>query len=98
MAVIIAQAAFTFGIFVMAVINMVSAVRKKETGTLLMRCASFASAIGSMLSLERTMLGTFGDPGSSFVRNMEAGTGLGAFCLLILMAIILWRNHNPENN
>ena len=53
---------------------------------IIIRNLSFAAVIGSMLSLERVMLGTFGDAQSLFTLQMEAATGAGAFVLLLMLA------------
>lgn len=97
MVIVIAQAAFTFTIFVMAIVNSVKARKKKDLYMVMIRNISFASAIGSMLSLERTMLGTFGDPSDTFTLWMEAATGMGAFILLVLMAIDMLRRGKYQN-
>ena len=47
---------------------------------------SLASALGSMLSLERTMLGTFGAKEEVIINTwLEAGGGLLVFTILIIL-------------
>ena len=87
MIIVIAQAAFTFTVFILAIINMIHAAKQNNIYMTVSRNIAFASAIGSMLSLERSMLGTFDDPAGSFAVLMEAYSGGGAFILLILLAI-----------
>lgn len=87
MILVIAQAAFTFTVFVLAVINVIHANNKKDIYMLVNRNIAFASAIGSMLSLERSMLGTFGDPNDVFTTQIETYTGGAAFILLIILGI-----------
>ena len=86
MIIVIAQASFTFTVFVLAIINMIHAAKQNNIYMTVSRNIAFASAISSMLSLERSMLGTFGDPTSSFTVQMEAYSCGVAFVLLILLA------------
>ena len=88
----IAIAAFTFVTAVMSIISTVKAHRKKSVSQITLRNISLAAAIGSMLSLERGMLGTFGDPTELFSIRMEAISGLAAFLLLIILGIGLILN------
>ena len=58
---------------------------------IMIRNLSLASALGAMLSLERAMLGTFGQSGANFNMQMEAGTGMLVFILLLFLAYNLYR-------
>ncbi|MBQ9037002.1 MAG: hypothetical protein IJ115_06095 [Erysipelotrichaceae bacterium] len=87
MILVIAQAAFTFTVFVLAIINVIHANNKKDIYMLVNRNIAFASAISSMLSLERSMLGTFGVPADAFNTQIETYTGGAAFILLIILGI-----------
>ena len=87
MILVIAQATFTFAVFVLAIINVIHANNKKDIYMLVNRNVAFASAVGSMLSLERSMLGTFGNPADVFTTQMETYTGGAAFILLIVLEI-----------
>ncbi len=87
----IAQAAFAFGLLISAIYNLIVSYRKRHKRTMMLRNISLASAMGSILSLERTMLGTFGASGAAFNVRMEAGTGMLVFVILIIMAIHLMK-------
>lgn len=87
----IAQAAFVFGLIISAVINTILSHRKNQARMIMIRNLSLASALGAMLSLERTMLGTFGHQGAHFNMQMEAGTGMLVFILLLFLAYNLYR-------
>ena len=87
----IAQAAFVFGLIISAVINTILSHRKNQARMIMIRNLSLASALGAMLSLERAMLGTFGQSGANFNMQMEAGTGMLVFILLLFLAYNLYR-------
>ena len=87
----IAQAAFVFGLIISAVINTILSHRKNQARMIMIRNLSLASALGAMLSLERTMLGTFGHQGAHFNMQIEAGTGMLVFILLLFLAYNLYR-------
>ena len=80
--VMIAVAAFTFYLVVQTILNTVKAHKKKDGTLIVLRNISLASVIGSVLSLERSMLGTFGDAGDRFSSAVEAISGAAAFLLL----------------
>ncbi|MBR4163522.1 MAG: hypothetical protein IKR11_08375 [Solobacterium sp.] len=86
--VILAIAVYTFCLIIHAVIEMIRAHRSENDQIISLRNISFISAIGSVLSLERSMLGTFGNATSSFTAKMEAGTGGTAFVLIVITAIL----------
>ena len=50
-----------------------------------------------ILSLERTMLGTFGEPGLEFNARIEAYTGFAAFIILLVIALNLFRAAGKED-
>ena len=87
----IAQAAFVFGLIISAVINTILSHRKNQARMIMIRNLSLASALGAMLGFERTMLGTFGQSGANFNMQMEAGTGMLVFILLLFLAYNLYR-------
>ncbi len=89
---VIVQAAFSFGLIISAVYNAVISFRKKDKRIFMIRNLSLASAISSILSLERTMLGTFGQKGNDYNMKMEAGTGWLAFVVFLIMAYNLMRS------
>ncbi|MBR4235595.1 MAG: hypothetical protein IKR85_05985 [Clostridia bacterium] len=85
--VMIAVAAYTFSLFVLAIRNMIIARRKPEFTLIALRNISLSAATGSMLSLERAMLGTFGDPENAKTTLLEGWTGAGTFVLLLCMGV-----------
>lgn len=87
MAFAIAQAAFTFAFLGIALAGLWKMRKKEDQKQFLLRNVSLASAISSLLGLQRTMLGTFGDPMDSFTLQMEAATGMGAFLLLLVLSV-----------
>ena len=83
---VIAQAVYTFGLLSAAIYNSVVSYRKKDRTAIMIRNISLASALGSMLSLERTMLGTFGAKEEVIINTwLEAGGGLLVFTILIIL-------------
>ena len=85
--VMITIAAVTFFLASLAVRNMIKAHREKSAQMITLRNISCAGAIASILSLERSMLATYGDISSAFSRRMEAASGAAAFVLLIVLGI-----------
>lgn len=84
---VIAQAVYTFGLLSAAIYNSVVSYRKKDRTAIMIRNISLASALGSLLSLERTMLGTFGAKEEVIINTwLEAGGGLLVFTALIILA------------
>ena len=81
--IMIAIAVYTFALCVLAIRNIVVAIRRHAFMWIALRNISLVAAIGSMLSLERAMLGTFGDPAEETTRIIEISTGVVAFVLLI---------------
>lgn len=85
--VMITIATFTFYIVIKAIVNMVKAHRKKQPKIIMLRNISCASAVGSILSLQRSMLGTFGEITDRFTYVMEGASGLGAFIIIIALGV-----------
>ena len=84
---VIAQAAYTFSVLIAAVYNTVTSYRKKDKTAIMIRNISLASALGSLFSLERTMLGTFGTSKDTLFNTcIEAFTGLLIFTVLNILA------------
>jgi hypothetical protein len=95
---VIVQAAFSFSLITLAIYNMVVSYKRKQTRDIILRNLSLASAMGSVLSLERTMLGTFGSPSDSFNVIMETVSGFLIFILLLIMAYqLMIIAHNNSN-
>lgn len=89
MRVMIGIAAYTFAALAVAVAGHFRSKKEGNVSGILFRSASLAEAIGSMLSLERGMLGTFGDPSDRFTLVMEAATGMAAFLSILALGLYL---------
>ncbi|MBR0132869.1 MAG: hypothetical protein IJM14_07305 [Lachnospiraceae bacterium] len=87
--IMITIAAYTFFIVIQAIINTVKAHKKKDLTVIMLRNISLASAIGSMHSLERSMLGTFGDADDRFSMIMMAISGAVAFLLVAAIGVLM---------
>ena len=88
---VIFQTVFSFGLISMAIYSLIVSGKRKEIRIIMIRNLSLASALGSILSLQRTMLGTFGNPEDDFNLKMQAGTGWLVFTVLIIMAYELMK-------
>ena len=82
--VMIALAAYAFYSATSSIVGAVRA-RRGDGCQRILRKLSLASTIGSMLSPEFSMLGTFGDPADSFSFAMEAASGAVAVALLLIL-------------
>ena len=89
--VIYAIAALTFYMTVMAIISAVKAHGRDNATYILLRDIALVSVIGSVLSLERSMLGMFGVPEDSFTDMMEEVTGAVGVALILMIAVLLLR-------
>ncbi len=87
MIVMIANAAYTFTFAGLAIRSMALAAKRKSPPLIALRNTSCAGALLSVLSLQRSMLGTFGDASDRFTPVMQACTGGVAFLLLIAMGV-----------
>jgi len=85
--VMIAIAAVTFFTVVKAVVNAVKAYRSRERLPLILRNVSCVAAVGSILSLERSMLGTFGSSTDRFTYVMEGISGLAGFLIVTALGV-----------
>jgi len=91
----IAMAAYTFTSFTMAIINLIKYRKYKSPVYSASKMISFASACVSMLTLESTMLTTWGqESGDMFRRIMLAATGtaISAFIIVISVYMIISGN------
>ena len=84
---VLAQAALPFTFPGMAIAGLWKVRKKENQREFLLRNVSMASAIVSLLTLQRAMLGTFGNPPNPFTLKMEASTGMGAFLLMLWLSI-----------
>ena len=91
MIVMIAIAAYTFSLAIHSLIETVKAHRSHEIRKIILRNIGLVGTIGSILSLERSMMGTFGDATEPFTMIMEAASGAVAFLLIILIGIFTIR-------
>ena len=76
-------AAYTFYIVIHAIISFVKARKKKDLSMIMLRNISMACAIVALLSLERSMLGTFGDAGDRFSMTMTIISGACTFLIVV---------------
>jgi len=83
--VAVVTAAYTLVFVALSIRNTIKAHRQKSAVMISLRNISCASAIVSVLSLERSMLGTFGKDSVRFTLSMEAWSGGIAFLILIIM-------------
>ena len=90
MIIMIAIAAYAFTALTAAVIRSIKAHKRRDDILLIERNISLMSAVGGLLSLERGMLGTFGDPTDRFTLIMEITTGAGAFLFIALIGLSLF--------
>jgi len=98
MVVMIAIAAYTFYMATMSIISSVKARRRKNVIHILLRDIVMTGMVGSMMALERSMLGTFGDGDGHFLMIMESATGAAGFILVLIMAVSLLKQgwHTPS--
>lgn len=101
--VMITIAAYTFYTVTMSIINIVRAHKRKNTTMIMLRDISLAGTIAAVLSLERSMLGTFGNAEDSFSMIVEIISGAVAFALIIGIAISMivrsrWEKCDAEDN
>lgn len=95
---LIGQAAYCFTMIGIAISHLVLSHRKKELKEVILKDLSLVSAIASMLSLQRAMLGTFTRQDNGFIMKMEAASGAGAFLVFLLIALHLFRaKENPQD-
>ena len=87
--VMIAIAAFTFYVVINACVNMVKARKRTGSTILILRNISCAAAVGSILSLERSMLSTFGSSTDRFTYTVEGVSGLAGFLIILGLGISL---------
>lgn len=87
--VMITIATFTFYIMTLAIISAVKARRHKNSRWILLRDIALAGAIGSMVSLERAMLGTFGDATDDSSTIMEIISGAAFYVIILVIGLAL---------
>lgn len=87
----ISQAAYCFTLMGIAIYHLVDKRKTNNAQLFAISNISFVSAIFSMLSLERMMLGSFGNSLDSFNQTMEMYTGALSFLLIAWIAFRLLR-------
>jgi len=94
----IAMAAYTFGSFALAVVNIVKYRKFNSPIYSASKAISLAAASVSILTLESTMLTTFGDGTmDAFTRKMMLGASGGAIIVfIVIMAIYMIVNSTKK--
>ena len=77
-------AVYSFSKIVIAIVNLAKLSKVKSAKTVVLRNISFADALVSILSLQRSMLASFEGMSEEGIRNMNIATGSGV-CLLIFI-------------
>lgn len=86
----IAMAAYTFTAFTVAIVNLVKYRQYKSPVYSASKAINLAAACVSMLTLESTMLTTFGEVETAqFRRIMLAATGLAISLFIVVMAVYM---------
>ena len=83
-------AAWTFTLAILSLRNAVLA-RRGDPALKMLRNISLAGTAGSILSLQRAMLGTFGNASDLFSFRMELISGAAAFLLVVLLGVRMLR-------
>lgn len=87
--IMITIATYTFYLAILSVVSAIKTRKKNDNTERMLRDISLAGATGAMLSLERMMLGTFGNASDTFSFVMEAASGAVAFLFIALMGALL---------
>lgn len=85
--VMIAIATYTFYIAVSAIVKIVKAIKHHSPSVVTLRNISCAGATASMLSLQRSMVVTFGEGDTWFYEVMNGAAGLGAFLIVAALGV-----------
>lgn len=99
--IMITIATYTFVIAFLAVRNSVKAQKEKSLRMIALRNISLGGATASILSLQRSMIPTFGDGGSTHFANvMEGATGMGAFVIITALGVsmLVQSRKNSKNS
>ena len=87
--VMIAIAAYTFFLAGLAIRNVVRAQKDRSLTMIDLRDISLAGVTASMLTLQRSMIATFGGESSDFALVMNGAAGLGAFLIVLALGIAM---------
>lgn len=85
--VMIAIATYTFLIAAFAIRNAVCAHKEHSLITITLRNISLAGVAASMLTLQRSMIATFGSEDADFANTMNGISGLGVFLIVLVLGI-----------
>lgn len=87
--VMIAIAAYTFFMAALAIRNTILAHKERSLLMIAMRNISLAAATATMLTLQRSMIATFGSGAADFANVMNGATGMGAFLIVLSLGITM---------
>ncbi len=87
--VTITMAAYTFGVLSAAIVSYVRYRRYQSPVLSAVKVVSLATALVSMLTLERAMLATFGAGGSDFARLITGVSGTAVVAFVLALAIYM---------
>lgn len=82
----------------MAIINIVKAHKKQEPLLIALRNIGCADAAMSILTLEHSMIATFGSDESRLMATMDGTVGLGAFLIVLLLGIGMTIRRSSAND
>lgn len=85
--VMITIATFTFVMAFFAVRNIIRAAKEKNMQIITLRNISLAGVTASILSLQRSMITTFGEGKEHFRYVMEGANGMGVFLIVLTLGI-----------
>ena len=75
---------------------MIMALREHTVSLILLRNISLVSAVGSLLSLERSLLAAFGDPATTGAYMLEAVSGAAAAGLMLMLGLSMFALTNKK--
>ena len=85
--IMIAIATYTFFIAAVAIRNTIRAHKDRSVFMINLRNISLAGATASMLTLQRSMMATFGADAVDFANTMNGSVGMGAFLIVLALGI-----------
>ena len=85
--IMITIATYTAWKVTMAIVNIVKAHKKKALLLITLRNIGCADAAMSVLTLEHSMIATFGSGESRLAATMDGAVGMGAFLIVLLLGI-----------
>lgn len=94
--IIITIATYTFYQMTISIINIIKANKTKNCQLIILRNIAVASSIGSMFSLECSMLGTFGDITTNDSRNIEIISGAFAVAVILFLSFSMLKSKKEK--